>query len=117
MHEFSYRLHRHFLLEKHIAEIGAMNLRVTHCASLVFRRLIVRGAGWSSGRQLARERVALQTEHVHRRHIEELRISGSVGRMATCTAPSLHRYMFVDKRTLLIDVALVANGVAARQTP
>src|SRR5580692_8403266 len=93
-----------------------MNLRVTHRAGLILRRLIVRGPGWSARRQRGRERVALQTEHVHRHHIEQLRLSGSVGRMATCTALSLHRYMFVDKRTLLIDVALVANGVAARQT-
>ena len=94
-----------------------MNLRVTHGAGLILRRLIVRGTGWPARRQRGRERVALQTEHVHRHHVEQLRIGGSVGRMATGAALSLHRHMLVDERTLLIDVALVANGVAARQAP
>src|ERR1043165_8106862 len=38
------------LLEKHSAEIGAMNLRVTHGASLILRRLIVSGTAWPRGR-------------------------------------------------------------------
>ena len=94
-----------------------MNLRVTHGAGLILGRLVVRGTDWPAGRQRGRESVALQTKHVHRHHIEQLRISGSVGRMATGTALSLHRHMFVDERTLLIDMALVANGVTARQAP
>jgi len=35
--------------------------------------------------------------------------------MATGAALGLHRHVFVDERTLLVDVALVANGIAARQ--
>ena len=93
-----------------------MNLRVTHGAGLILRRLIVRGAGGPPGCQRGRERVALQTEHIHWHHVEQLWIVGTVGRMATAAALSLHRHMFVDERTLLIDVALVANGIAARQT-
>ena len=37
--------------------------------------------------------------------------------MATAAALSLHRDMFVDERTLLIDMALVTNGVTAWQAP
>ena len=37
-------------LEKHIAEVGAMNLRVAHGAGLILRRLIVRGSAWPPGR-------------------------------------------------------------------
>ncbi len=40
-----------------------------------------------------------------------------MGRMATAAALGLHRHVLVDKRTLLIDMALVANGIAARQGP
>src|SRR5580700_8087467 len=40
-----------------------------------------------------------------------------MGRMATDTTLGLDRHMLVDERTLLIDVALVANGVTTRQTP
>jgi hypothetical protein len=39
-------------------------------AGLVLRRLIVRRTDWPAGCQLGRESVALQTEHVHRHHLE-----------------------------------------------
>src|SRR5450432_3314123 len=54
-------------LEKDIAEVGAVNLRMTHGAGLIFRGLIVRG----SGRPLGRERMTLQTEHVHQADFEK----------------------------------------------
>ncbi len=94
-----------------------MNLRVAHGAGLILRRLIVHGPAWPASRQLAGESVALQTEHIHRHHVEQLWIGGAVGRVATGAALGLHRHMFVDKGTLLIDMALVANGVAAGQAP
>ena len=94
-----------------------MNLRVTHGACLILRRLIMCGAAWAPSRQRGRERVALQTEHIHWHHVEQLRIGGTVGRMATGAALGLNRHMLVDERTLLIDVALVADEIAARQGP
>src|SRR3984957_1122805 len=103
------------LLEEHAAEIGAMNLRVTHGAGLILRRLIVRGTDWPAGSQLGRESVALQTEHVHQAHLEQPGIGGTVGGVATAAALSLHRHVLIDERTLLVDMALIANGVAARQ--
>src|ERR1035438_1249255 len=103
------------LLEKHIAEIGAMNLRVTHGAGLILGRLVVRGTAWPARGQGGRESVALQTEHVHRHHVEQLRIGGSMGRMATGAALGFHRHMLVNERTLLIDVALVADRSEERR--
>jgi hypothetical protein len=77
--------------------------------------LIVRGTGWPSGRQLARERVALQAEHVHRHYLEQPGIGGTVRRVTTAATLGFHRYMLVDERSLLVDVALVANGISAWQ--
>src|SRR5208282_734039 len=37
--------------------------------------------------------------------------------MATAAAFGLHRHMLVDERSLLIGMALVANRIAARQSP
>jgi hypothetical protein len=59
--------------------------------------------------------VALQTEHVHRHHLEQPGIGGTVGRVATAAALGFYWHMLVDEWPLLIDMALVANGVAARQ--
>ena len=94
-----------------------MNLRVTHGAGLILRRLIVRGTAWPARRQRGRERVALQAEHIHWHHVEQLRIGGTVGRMATAAALSLHGHVLIDERTLFVDMALVTNDVTARQGP
>ena len=59
--------------------------------------------------------MALQTEHVHLAHFEEPRIGGTVGRVASGAALGLHRHMLVHERPLLVGMALVANGIAARQ--
>jgi len=115
--EFSRRLHRYSLLEKHTAEIGTMNLGVTHGASLILGRLIVRGTNGPAGSQLGRESVALQTEHVHRHHLQQSRIGGTVRRVATAAALGFHGHVFIDERTLFVDMALVANGVTARKAP
>ena len=92
-----------------------MNLGVTHGAGLILRRLIMRGTDWPPSRQLGRESVALQTEHVHQAHFEEPGIGRTVGRVATAAALGLYRHMLVDERSLLVDMALVADGVAAGQ--
>ena len=100
-------------LEKDAAEVGPVNLRVTHGAGLILRGLIVcwphRPNRW--------EGMALQTEHVHQAHFEQPRIGGSVGRVATAAALCLHRHMLVNERPLLVDVALEADRVPARQGP
>ncbi len=88
-----------------------MNLRVTHGAGLILRRLIVCWPGWS----LTGEAMALQTEHVHRHDFKQPGIGGAVGRMATAAALGLHRHMLINERPLLFRVAFVANSVAARQ--
>jgi hypothetical protein len=60
--------------------------------------------------------MALQAEHVHEADFEKPRVGGTVGSVATAAAFGFHRYMLVNKRPLLIDMALVANGIAARQS-
>jgi len=86
---------------------------MAHGAGLIFRRLIVRG----SGRPLSGEGVALETEQVHQADFEEPGTSGAVGRMTAAATLSLHRDMLVDERPLLVDVALIANGISAGQGP
>ena len=61
--------------------------------------------------------MALQTEHVYQAHFEEPGIGGTVGRVATAAALGLDRHMLVDERPLLVDVALVADGVPAGKGP
>jgi hypothetical protein len=57
----------------------------------------------------------LQAQHVDEANFEKPRVGGPVGSVATAAAFGFHRYMLVNERPLLIDVALVANGIAARQ--
>ena len=94
-----------------------MNLRVTHRASLIFRRLIVPGTDWTASRQLGREGMTLQAKHVHQAHFEQARIGGTVRRVATAAALGLHRHVLVNEGSLLVDMALVANRIPARQGP
>jgi len=61
--------------------------------------------------------MALQAKHVHHAQLKESRIGGTVGHVATAAALGLHRYVLVDERPLFVDVALVADGVPARQGP
>jgi hypothetical protein len=98
-------------LEKDIAEVGPVNLRMAHRAGLVLRRLIVDWSAWS----LSGECVALQTEHVHQANLEQARIGGTVGRMTTAAAFGFHGHMLVNEGPLLVDVALVADGITARE--
>ncbi len=90
-----------------------MNLAVAEGAGLILRRLVVyRPAGANR-----REGVALQAEHVHDADFQQPGIGGTVGGVATGAALGLHRHVLVDERSLLVDVALVTNGIPARQTP
>jgi len=88
-----------------------VNLVVAHGAGLIFRRLVVHGTAGPD----RREGVALQTEHVHEAYFKEPGIGGTVGRVATAATLGLYRNMFVDEGSLLVDVALVADGIAAGQ--
>ena len=69
------------------------------------------GGAASAGSPSTRSRKwGAQTKHVHRRYVKQPGIGGTMRRMAT-------GQLLVDKGALLVDMALVANGVAARQTP
>ena len=61
--------------------------------------------------------MALQAEHVDRHHFEQPWIGRPVRRVATGATLRLHRHVLIDERSLLVDMALVAHGVATRQCP
>ncbi len=89
-----------------------MNLAVAHGAGLIFRRLVVHRAAGAN----RREGVALQAEHVHDADFQQPGIGRTVGRVATGASLGLYRHMLVNERALFIDVAFVANGIAAGET-
>ena len=81
---------------------------MAHRAGLILGGLVVR----RTLRALYREGVALQAHQVHLAHPQEARVGRTVGRMASSAAFGLDRYVLVDERPLLVDVALEADGVA-----
>ena len=89
-----------------------MNLAVAQGAGLILRRLVVyRPAGANR-----REGVALQAEHIHDADFQQSGIGGTVRRVAASAALGLYRHVLVDERALLVDVALVTNGISAGET-
>ena len=86
---------------------------MAHCARLVLGGLVM---GWSRG-PLNGKCVTLQAQQIHLAHAQVTWIGRSVGRVTTTTALSLHRYMFIDERALLVGVALDASRVPARHSP
>jgi len=103
------------LLKKDIAEVGPMNLRVTHGAGLVLRRLIVNGGRLARQPSTWSRKCGTAGRACYRHHLEELRIGGTVEACGNCCNLSLHRHVLIDVRSLLVDVTLVANGVTTGQ--
>src|SRR5580765_2660092 len=66
---------------------------------------------------LNRERVALQAEQVHLAQAQVTGIVRSVRCMTTTASLGLHRYMFINKRTHLVCVALATDGIPTGQCP
>jgi hypothetical protein len=60
--------------------------------------------------------MALQAEHVDQTHFKEPGIGRTVGRVTTAASLGLYRHVLIDKRSLLIGVALVANRVSAGES-
>ena len=63
------------------------------------------------------ERYGTAGKHVHRHHFEQPWIGRTVRCVATRTTLGLHRHVLVYERSLFVDMAFVADGVAARQRP
>ena len=90
-------------------QIRAMNGAVAHGAGLILLGLVVcRPRGPKSGRT-----VTLQTQQVHLRDTQETGIGRTMGCVATHASLGFHRHVLVDEGSLLVGVALVANGVAS----
>ena len=88
-----------------------MNGCVAHGAGLILRCLIVSGAS----RPLHGECVALQTQQVYLAYPQEAWVRRPMWRVTAGATLGLDGYMLIDERTLLVGVALDANGVSARQ--
>lgn len=70
--------------------------------------------GWTL-RALHRKSVALQAQHVYLAHAQEPWVRRSMGSVTTSAAFRLYWRVLINKRTLLVDVALEADRVAAGQ--
>lgn len=84
---------------------------VTHRASLVLHRLVVR----RSLRSLCREAVTLQAHQIDLADPQEPRIRRSMRRVTRRAPFGLYRDMLVNVRPALIRMTLIADGVPARQ--
>ena len=90
-----------------------MDRCVAHGARLVLSGLVM---GRSRG-PLSGKCVALQAQQIHLAHAQETWISRPVGRVTTAAPFSLHRYMLINERALLVGVALDANRISAGHGP
>lgn len=99
-------------LEQHVARVRPVNRGMAHRAGLILLRQVVRGPDWT----LCRNGVALQTEQTGLADPQQARIRSAVCRMTTGAAFRFHRQMFKDEGSLLVGVALRADGVAAGNT-
>jgi hypothetical protein len=90
-----------------------MDRCVAHGARLVLSRLVMGGSYGS----LNRKCVTLQAQQIHLAHAQETWISRPVGRVTTAAPFSLHRYMLINERALLVGVALDTNRISARHGP
>ena len=85
-----------------------MDGRVTRCASLILLGLIVERR--SSGRCCVnRERVAFQAKQVDLAALQQTRIVGSVGRVASHAAFDLDRRVLPGEWTRLVRMAAKTN--------
>jgi len=85
---------------------------MAQCASLILSRLVVSRAS----RSLEGERVALQAQQIHLTDAQQPRIGRTVRRMAAGATLGLHRYMFVNERTLFVGVTFEADSVSLRHS-
>jgi hypothetical protein len=86
-----------------------MDRLVAHGAGLIFLGLVVCRSGEPQGGSP----VTLQTQQVDLRDAQKSRIGRAVRRVATHASFGLDRHVLVNEGTLLVGVALVANGVAS----
>src|SRR5262249_32886901 len=85
----------------------------THRAGLILSCLVM----CRTLRTLRRERVTLQAQQVDLANPQEAWVCRAVRRVATTATFCLHRHMFVNKRSFLVDMTVVANAVATRHCP
>jgi hypothetical protein len=96
-----------------MAEIRAMNRRVTERASLIFLSLIMerRNAGC---RRIDGQSVAFQADEVHLGAFQKTWVARAVGRMTGDAPFRLRDRMLEHKRSFLLEVAFEANRILGR---
>ena len=63
-----------------------------------------------------REGVALQAKQIHLTHTQQARVGGAVRRVTRTATLRLDRNMFEHERALLVGMAFVTSGIAARKS-
>jgi hypothetical protein len=89
---------------------------VTHGAGLILRRLIVHRPDWWPSHVVGKVWHCRQSmfTRLTLRSFEDWWNRGACGKLSA--ALGLHRHVLIDEGTLLVDMALVANGISAGQT-
>src|SRR6476660_1823025 len=90
-----------------------MDRRVAHGARLIFGRLIMR----RSHRSLSGRCVTLQAQQIHLADAQVAWVSGTVWSVTAAAALSLHRYMLIHERPLLVGVTFDTDRVSAWHGP
>ena len=88
-----------------------MNFHMTSRAVRVLRVLIMLWTSRLDGANVMGHAMAGETQLIDGGVSQQPRISRSMRRMTSGATFSLHRRMFVSKRSLLIDVTLEARGI------
>jgi hypothetical protein len=90
-----------------------VNLYVTSGAVGILRVLVMLWARWLNGSDIMRHAMARQAKLVYGAEPQQSRIRRPMRRVTSYTALSLHRGVFIGKRTLLVSVTLDAGGIPA----
>jgi hypothetical protein len=90
-----------------------MNLYVTSSAVGVLRVLVMLWAGRLNGSDVMRHAMTRQAKLVYGAEPQQSRIRRAMRCVTSYTAFSLHRGVFIGKRTLLVSVTLDAGGIPA----
>lgn len=91
-----------------------MNLRVAQHARLEETRLVMERRS-ARRRTERRSRVALQAEQIDVADFQHVRIRPAMRQMAGLASLDFHRGVFEHKRTLLVRMALEADGILRRR--
>ena len=100
-------------LKKHVAGVRPVNRGVTHCAGLIFDRLVMWWTRWTDHWK----GVTLQAQQIHLTHAEQARVGGTMRRVTGTATFGLYRNVLEHEGPLLVGMALVTNRIATGESP